>query len=131
MKEALKEIGTGLTLGLCLFGFVFYGHRAEEDLRNDEQVITVPSPTLVWSCVDDGDKVCAPGNDEGKPAACYDDGGVIVALWPCHTKVDENGDRQVYYGEPATAHKTAKRQTAKTATQTALHVDLICDMIRI
>jgi hypothetical protein len=37
-----------------------------------------------WSCVDDGNKVCGPGNPEGKPAACYDEGGVIVALWPCH-----------------------------------------------
>lgn len=37
-----------------------------------------------WSCVDDGNHVCGPGNSEGKPAACYDDGGVIVALWPCH-----------------------------------------------
>ena len=36
-----------------------------------------------WSCVDDGNRVCGPDNDEGKPAACYDDGGVIVALWPC------------------------------------------------
>lgn len=36
-----------------------------------------------WSCVDDGNHVCGPGNAEGKPAACYDEGGVIVALWPC------------------------------------------------
>lgn len=36
-----------------------------------------------WSCVDDGNRVCGPGNSEGKPAACYDDGGVIVAYWPC------------------------------------------------
>jgi hypothetical protein len=38
-----------------------------------------------WSCVDDGNRVCGPGNPEGKPAACYDEGGVIVALWPCHS----------------------------------------------
>lgn len=36
-----------------------------------------------WSCVDDGNRVCGPGNSDGKPAACYDQGGVIVALWPC------------------------------------------------
>jgi hypothetical protein len=37
----------------------------------------------LWSCVDDGNRVCGPNNPEGKPAACYDDGGVIVAMWPC------------------------------------------------
>jgi hypothetical protein len=36
-----------------------------------------------WSCVDDGNRVCGPDNDEGKPAGCYDEGGVLVALWPC------------------------------------------------
>lgn len=36
-----------------------------------------------WSCVDYGNRVCGPGNPEGKPAACYDTGGVIVELWPC------------------------------------------------
>lgn len=44
-----------------------------------------------WSCVDDGNRVCGPGNTEGKPAACYDDGGVIVAYWPCQPwKAPEN-----------------------------------------
>lgn len=36
-----------------------------------------------WSCVDDGNHVCGPTNDEGKPAGCYGDGGVLVAVWPC------------------------------------------------
>jgi len=35
------------------------------------------------SCVDDGDRVCGPGNAEHIPAGCYDDGGVFVAPWPC------------------------------------------------
>lgn len=35
------------------------------------------------ACVDNAPHICLPGNPEGKPAACYDDGGVIVALWPC------------------------------------------------
>lgn len=41
-----------------------------------------------WSCVDDGNRVCGPNNDEGKPAACYDDGGVIEMYWPCHRTAD-------------------------------------------
>jgi hypothetical protein len=35
-----------------------------------------------WSCVDDGNKVCGPDNDEGQPAGRYDDGGVLVDPWP-------------------------------------------------
>jgi hypothetical protein len=36
-----------------------------------------------WSCVDDGNRVCGPGNANGAPAGCYDDGGVLIAVWPC------------------------------------------------
>lgn len=36
-----------------------------------------------WSCVDDGNRVCGPDNPEGKPAGCYDLGGVLIAAWPC------------------------------------------------
>jgi hypothetical protein len=36
-----------------------------------------------WSCVDDGNRVCSPENNEGKQAGCYDDGGVLFAPWPC------------------------------------------------
>lgn len=45
------------------------------------QAITEDDPR--WSCVDDGNKVCGPGNSNGVPAGCYDDGGVLVAEWPC------------------------------------------------
>jgi hypothetical protein len=46
-----------------------------------------------WSCVDDGNRVCGPNNPEGKPAACYDDGGVIVQLWPCNPWEPNMGHR--------------------------------------
>lgn len=36
-----------------------------------------------WSCVDDGNRVCGPGNSNGALAGCYDEGGVLVAVWPC------------------------------------------------
>lgn len=50
-----------------------------------------------WSCVDDGNRVCGPDNAEGKPAGCYDDGGVLVAVWPCHVVIDpQTGDSDVY-----------------------------------
>jgi hypothetical protein len=44
-------------------------------------------------CVDSAPRVCLPGNPEGKPAACYDDGGVIVALWPCKPWAPADGWR--------------------------------------
>lgn len=48
-----------------------------------------------WSCVDDGNRTCGPQNAEGKPAACYDEGGVIVALWPCTSVVNADGSQDV------------------------------------
>lgn len=60
---------------------------------------TITEDSPAWSCVDDGNRICGPGNPEGKPAACYDDGGVIVAAWPCHIVVDPaTGDADVYTG---------------------------------
>ena len=35
-----------------------------------------------WSCVDDGNRVCGPGNSNGVPAGRYDEGGVLVDPWP-------------------------------------------------
>ncbi|WP_431231351.1 hypothetical protein ACQ856_17320 [Mycolicibacterium psychrotolerans] len=58
----------------------------------------VQEDDLGWSCVDDGNRICGPGNPEGKPAACYDDGGVIVALWPCHVVVNSDGSGDVHEG---------------------------------
>lgn len=49
-----------------------------------------------WSCVDDGNRICGPNNAEGKPAGCYDDGGVLVAAWPCYVVVNADGSSDVY-----------------------------------
>ena len=55
-----------------------------------------------WSCVDDGNRICGPNNAEGQPAGCYDDGGVLVAAWPCYVVIDpQTGDSDVYTpGDP-------------------------------
>jgi hypothetical protein len=61
-----------------------------------------PANAQTHYCVDD-DHICLPGNPEHKPAACYDDGGVIVALWPCHiVQLDNKGhwDVQADPGSP-------------------------------
>lgn len=60
-----------------------------------------------WSCVDDGNRICGPGNAEGKPAACYDEGGVIVALWPCHVVVNPDGSSDAYTGLTTADDNTA------------------------
>jgi hypothetical protein len=36
-----------------------------------------------WSCVDMGDHACGPGNSNNVPPGCYDEGGVMYAMWPC------------------------------------------------
>lgn len=41
-----------------------------------------PGHDIDHDCVDYW-HVCGPFNPEGKPAACYDEGGVIIAEWPC------------------------------------------------
>ncbi len=48
-------------------------------------VLTAPVPAddpTPADCVDWW-HVCQPGNPEGKPAACFDAGGVVEAWWPC------------------------------------------------
>lgn len=61
-------------------------------------VIALSRPSAPWSCVDDGNRICLPNNNEGKPAACYDEGGVIVAPWPCRVVVNPDGSSDAYYG---------------------------------
>ena len=34
-----------------------------------------------WSCVDHGNRICGPGNEQGVPAGQYDQGGVLIP-WP-------------------------------------------------
>lgn len=59
-------------------------------------------------CVDDAPHICLPGNDEHKPAACYDDGGVIVDVWPCEAWQPsdgyQHGDGTVTYDPDETVY---------------------------
>lgn len=50
-----------------------------------------------WSCVDDGNRVCGPGNANGVTPGCFDDGGVLEAYWPCHVEIDpRTGDTDIF-----------------------------------
>ena len=53
-----------------------------------------------WSCVDSGNRVCGPLSDDwGHAPGCYDEGGVLVASWPCHVVVNPaTGEGDVYEG---------------------------------
>jgi hypothetical protein len=55
-------------------------HRERAGFKTDTCMEDEPC----WSCVDDGNRVCGPNNSEGKPAGCYDDGGVLEYVWPCN-----------------------------------------------
>ena len=47
-----------------------------------------------WSCVDQGNRVCGPLSDDyGHTPGCYDDGGVLVELWPCDAWKPSDGYR--------------------------------------
>lgn len=56
--------------------------------------ITEDSPQ--WDCADMGDRVCGPDNASHVPAGCYDEGGVLVAPWPCRVVVNPDGTADVY-----------------------------------
>jgi hypothetical protein len=65
---AKASIGAALALG-----FTAAPHAHATTVMEDD-----PS----WSCVDDGNKVCGPGNANGVPAGRYDEGGVLIDPWP-------------------------------------------------
>jgi hypothetical protein len=52
------------------------------------------------ACVDDAPHVCQPGNPEGKPAGCYEIGGVLVAEWPCEPWQPVRAPERPYGGKP-------------------------------
>lgn len=54
-----------------------------------------------WSCIETQTRVCGPASDDyGHTPGCYDDGGVLVALWPCYVVVDPTtGEADVYTPE--------------------------------
>lgn len=90
-----NALGTSLAAGIISLGAlgVYVAPHAVADTCQEDQ--------KCWSCVDDGNRVCGPGNPEGKPAGCYDDGGVLVASWPCYVVIDPvTGDSDVYSNNP-------------------------------
>jgi len=90
----LTGVFIGLALGLVAGLFLIAPARAD-----------VPDPVVIeeddpgWSCVDDGNRICGPNNPQGALPGCYDEGGVLVAVWPCHVVVNpQTGEGDVYEG---------------------------------
>lgn len=83
---------TGLALGLAI-GVPTGGWIADAHAQPQED-----EPG--WSCVDSGNRICGPDSDDaGHTPGCYDDGGVLVAAWPCHVIGDlTTGDTDVFTG---------------------------------
>jgi len=47
----------------------------------DDHIVIVHEDDPAWSCVDDGNRICGPGNPQGAPAGQYDEGGVLTIPW--------------------------------------------------
>ena len=75
-------LGAGLALG-------FTAAPHGDAHADDTTVIFEDDPR--WSCVDDGNKVCGPGNPQGVPAGRYDEGGVLIDPWPVDSYTYDDG----------------------------------------
>jgi hypothetical protein len=65
-------------------------------MHTGSPVSTIEEDSPAWSCVDDGNRICGPNNAQGAPAGCYDDGGVLVAAWPCYVVINHDGSSDVF-----------------------------------
>lgn len=70
----------------------FAGHLMGDD--NNDGVIAEDESG--WDCVSMGNRICGPGNANGVPAGCFDEGGVLVAAWPCYVVVNPDGSSDVF-----------------------------------
>lgn len=87
-----KNMAYGLVAMVWLFGGTMVEGIAD---IADAHAAQINEDDPGWSCVDDGNRICGPGNSEGKPAGCYDEGGVLVTAWPCHVVSIGNGQTDV------------------------------------
>ena len=83
---ALVVVKAALGASLAL-GFTAAPHGDAH--ADDTTVIFEDDPR--WSCVDDGNKVCGPGNPQGVPAGRYDEGGVLIDPWPVDSYTYDDG----------------------------------------
>lgn len=80
-------------------GVIVGGVALASESNDTDPLTSITEDSPGWSCVDDGNHVCGPGNSEGKPAGCYDAGGVMVEAWPCYVVSTGNNGTDVYTPE--------------------------------
>jgi hypothetical protein len=95
MNRSIAIVAAKTALGASLgFGFLVSPHEPPAhaaparvdvyayEVGDDNGDGVVMEDESGWSCVDDGNKVCGPGNPQGVPAGRYDEGGVLIDPWP-------------------------------------------------
>lgn len=91
---------TGKVRAIAAASLIFFGIADTAKALADEPLEDDPR----YSCVDQGNRVCGPGNNNGVPAGCYDDGGVLFKAWPCEAWKPSDGyrhgDGAVTYPDP-------------------------------
>jgi len=84
---AKAALGAGLALGFVTMPHALAHEPGWHDayaaeVGDDNSDGVVSEDESGWSCIDDGNRVCGPGNGQGVPAGRYDEGGVLVDPWP-------------------------------------------------
>lgn len=83
-----------LTIGaLASFGAMLLAY-PEADQPASYQSVVEDDPA--WDCTTMGNRICGPSNAQGAVAGCFDEGGVLVAPWPCTVVVNPDGSADVY-----------------------------------
>lgn len=89
---AAAAITAGITAGLA----GVYVANAEPSGTLAVQMPNEDDPD--WDCRTQGNRICGPRNSQLVEPGCYNDGGTLVALWPCHVVVNPDGTSDVYQG---------------------------------
>ena len=81
-NAVVLAIGSVMALLSMLAGMLLLTPNLVEPVIGKVVAVAAEEDQPGWSCVDDGNKVCGPGNPEGVPAGRYDEGGVLIDPWP-------------------------------------------------
>lgn len=70
----------GFAIGL-LAAPLISAHDTPNDAISARVITSSADDSPAFSCVDDGNRICGPGNAQGAPAGLYDTGGVLMLTW--------------------------------------------------
>ncbi len=89
VRAAIHSATTRLTCTrrACIFTCMLIRYAAIAVVAAASLAFSIPANAqpieddLGWSCVDDGNRICGPGNGLGLPPGEYGEGGVMVTPW--------------------------------------------------